>query len=130
MSRASSLGTILCAGLLWATPALAQIMSTEMSPPLPENSSTLRVGQPEYDAQKRFSGKWEAEMGLEGRDQGVDQGFASHFGARSQLDFKLTPMLAIRATPAADYYTSRMQTRFENDDYSSQLSVDDSYLQF
>lgn len=105
----------------------AQTMSTEMSSPLPEEKTTLRVGIP---GPKKFVGTWQAEMGLEGSDQGKDEGFASHFGARTQMDFNLAPMFSIRATPAADFYSARLQQRNESDDYQSGISVDDSYLQF
>ena len=107
----------------------AQTLSTDLSSPLPEEKSTLRVGSPD-DFQKRFQGSWAAEMGFEGSDQGKDEGFASHLGFRAATDMKLSPMLAMRAVPAADFYSARLQKRNLSDDYQSQLSVDDFYLQF
>ena len=69
-------------------------------------------------------------MGLEGSDEGKDESFASHFGARAQFDLNLSPYFAIRATPAGDFYTARLQEKNKSDDYASKVSVDDSYLQF
>lgn len=107
----------------------AQTISTEQSAPLAVEKSTLRVGSPD-DFQKRIQGAWQSEMGFEGSDQGKDEGFAAHFGLRLQGDLKLSPMFAMRAIPAVDFYSSRLQRRNESDDYQSTLSFDDFYLQF
>ena len=82
--------------------ARAQTVSTDLSAPLPEEKSLLRVGSPE-EMKSRFKGAWQAEMGFEGSDQGRDEGFAAHFGGRGRFDLQLTPIVALRAIPAVDF---------------------------
>lgn len=126
------LRTLPAALLVWtvlSTESYAQTVTTESSAPLPRQSSTLRI-EPKATETRRFKGSWQGDIGVEGADHGKDQGFASYFGARVQFDYRLSPMLNVRATPGAVFYTSRLQQRIETDDYKSTVYVDDSFLQF
>lgn len=91
--------------------------------------SAMRIGSPDA-LSKRLQGWWQVQTGMETRDEGLDQAFATVVSAQTNFDVKLAPMLAMRLSPGATFFTSRFQQHINNDDYESQFYIGDSFVQF
>ena len=92
------------------------------------NVSSMRIGTPS-SLNKRYQGWWQVQTSLLTRDEGTDQAFASVVTAQTNFDVKLAPMLAMRLSPGATFFSSQFQQRIDNDDYESQFYIGDSFLQ-
>ena len=93
------------------------------------NQSMLRIGSPDALSRK-FQGWWQVQTEGQSRDEGMDQGFAFVARFNTNLDIKLNEILALRLSPGGSFYSARLQQHIESDEYQSDVSLGDSFIQF
>jgi hypothetical protein len=76
---------------------------------------------------KKFQGAWRLEMGGIDESEGKDEGAAAYFRARSRLEYHLAPWLRLYGVPRIQFYSSRIQQRFDDDPYQNGIYAEDAY---
>ena len=82
-----------------------------------------------HPAYKRtWKGDYQLEMGGEGFREARDEGVAAFFKIKSRFDLTFSPWLKARVEPRLVLFSSRLQSRYADDQYDSNLRAKNAYL--
>lgn len=93
-------------------------------------SSHLKLsesGAPDY---KHWSIEWRGKMGGESVSEGKDVGVAASFSFGLRVDRQFAPWMRVHLAPNLQLYSSRLQERYDNDNYQNRLHLDSGFIAF
>ncbi len=86
----------------------------------------------EMEASKRpqfKTAEWKLETGIDGYHQGKkDQGDAAYAHLDGNFQLNLAPWLRLVGRPRVDFYSARVQERFDSDEYQNRVRLLDGYI--
>ncbi len=91
-----------------------------------QSTSTLKSN--EAVPVRQFNGEWAFEIGGESYSEDKDQGTAAYLYLNFNFEYKFTSWLRAKARPHVDGYSSRLQERFETDDYKNGVKLTEAYI--
>lgn len=71
---------------------------------------------------------WSLTSGFESRTEGKDEGFASLLRAKASFIFPFTKSFKLEAEPYVEFYSSRVQQRFDDDSYQDRFGLSYAHL--
>ncbi len=77
---------------------------------------------------RKWSGEWQFEIAGEQLNHGKDEGTAAAFFLKTNFEYRFAPWLKAIAKPRLDFYSSRLQERYESDDYKSRIRLTEFVL--
>lgn len=84
----------------------------------PDSSATTRLSLPvpgDALSERKWSGEWKLIAGGYGFSEGKDEGTGAAVRLSSKFQYRLAPMAQFYLEPQIRYFSSRVQTRYEDD---------------
>jgi hypothetical protein len=74
--------------------------------------------------------EWKMEFGGVGYTEGRDEGAAAELFLSVRTEYRFNSMLLGHFEPEADFFSGRLQERYDNDAYENRISMSSSYVSF
>jgi len=72
--------------------------------------------------------EWSVGSGLSSYEQGLEDGNAGYLLMAIRLELPLAKWIYLRVNPRADFYSARVQERFDSDSYGNRLQLLESFV--
>jgi hypothetical protein len=116
--------------LVFLVPGMAMAMAEDaFTFPIPKLKATLATAAPE-SAERKTNAAWWLGTGFQHFSEGKDDGTGAVVKAGLLLKRKLTGWARFHFEPEARFYSSRVQTRYQNDVMASAFRVRDGFAAF
>ncbi|NJL24153.1 MAG: hypothetical protein HC902_02545 [Calothrix sp. SM1_5_4] len=75
-----------------------------------------------------WRGQWNFEIGGTSFSEDKDAGAAAYFFFRTEFEYRFASWLGARVRPRLNLYSSRVQERYDNDEFSSRVALSEAFL--
>lgn len=90
------------------------------------STSSIKADLPEGG--KKWSGEYQFEVGGSHFSEGKDEGVAAIFFFKTAFEYHFNRWLYASVKPRIDFFSSRLQARFDNDDYRSGPRLTEAFI--
>ena len=91
-------------------------------------SSAYRVGDYDRPTYHRWKAHWKGALGGASYAEGKDEGASAFLHFDTRFEYPLLRWLEVLAEPSVDLYSSRLQERYDNGEYSNKIRPNNFYI--